>query len=98
MDWDFLLGLFFLATLVACCWLLLRKNWALSLGILSRLVKILERPAGQQFEPSGLQTPVGPQGLDQGYPPSWPSEGREPYFGGASVIKCWWLPRNPLVC
>ena len=33
MDWDFLLGLFFLATLVACCWLLLRKNWALSLGI-----------------------------------------------------------------
>ena len=19
-------------------------------------------------------------------------------FAGASVIKCWWLPRNPLVC
>ena len=30
------------------------------------VVKILERPTGQQFEPSGLQMPVGPQGLDQG--------------------------------
>ena len=26
------------------------------------------------------------------------SEGHERYFGGASAIKCWWLPRNPLVC
>ena len=32
----------------------------------ARLVKILERPTGQQFEPSELQMPVGPQGLDQG--------------------------------
>ena len=38
----------------------------LTLLVVARLVKILERPTGQQFEPSGLQMPVGPQGLDQG--------------------------------
>ena len=28
--------------------------------------KYSNAPTGQQFEPSGLQMPVGPQGLDQG--------------------------------
>ena len=38
----------------------------LTLLVVARLVKIRERPTGQQVEPSGLQMPVGPQGLDQG--------------------------------